>query len=198
MSPRATIGVVLALLGCQPVVGGLDAGADAGDSVLVDAGACPAATVTEVPVPGAAHEPIGTVIQYDSNPPAGGDHYPVWAVWGVHSDAVPAEYFVHNEEHGGVVLLYHCDAGCPDVVSALTALAQSQPPDPLCESQGTGVISRMLVLPDPSLDVPVAAAAWGWTYKEPAPCVDPGSLQAFIDAHYGNGPEQFCAQGSYQ
>jgi hypothetical protein len=53
----------------------------------------------------------------------------------------------------------------------------------------------MLMTSDPDLDVPVAAAAWGWTYKEADPCVDVASLQAFITAHYGIG-RLSCPGGS--
>ncbi len=190
--------LVSAFFACAPLPRGRPGSDGGAGGQLVDAGACPAATIATVAVTSANHVQVGTTVQYDSNPPAGGDHYPIWATWGVHADAVPAEYFVHNEEHGGVVLLYDCPSGCPDVVAALTRIVDSQPIDPLCEAQGGGVSSRMLLVPDPSLDVPVAAAAWGFTYEEPAPCVDPGSIQAFIDAHYGNGPEQLCLQGGYQ
>ena len=171
-------------------------------SIEPDGGSCAIApTITQVFSPDAGpsrnHVPEGTVIQYASNPPAGGDHYPVWATWGVHTDAVPDGYFVHNEEHGGVVLLYNCPTGCPAVVAALAALVSDQPADPLCTVMNSGVNARVLLTPDPSLEVPVAAAAWGWTYTQPEACVDAASLQAFITAHLGQGPEDFCSQGSY-
>ncbi len=155
-----------------------------------DGGACPVGAVAQVSPCSFQHVDAGTQVQYDSNPPACGDHYPIWAEWGVYNSPIPPEFFVHNEEHGGVVLLYNCPSGCPGVVSALTAVLEAQPADPICA--GSGVNARMLLTPDPSLDVPVAAAAWGWTWKEPDLCVDTASLQAFIDAHYGQGREPIC------
>ena len=51
----------------------------------------------------------------------------------------------------------------------------------------------MVLTPDPLLDTPIAAAAWGATYT--ATCIDEASLRAFADAHYGQGPEDFCSDG---
>lgn len=159
-------------------------------------GGCEPAALGTAPDAGHAHLPIGTSIDYATNPPAGGDHYPAWAVWGEHQSPVPAPYFVHNEEHGGIVLLYNCPHGCAEVIASLRAILNAQPPDPLCQQQG--VSSRLLLTPDPDLDVPVAAASWGFTYKEPSLCVDVPSLAAFLSAHYGQGPESLCDQGQYQ
>ena len=142
------------------------------------------------------HVSIGTPVQYDTNPPCAGDHWPVWAVWGTHTDPVPPEYFVHNLEHGGVVLLYNCPQGCPDLVLALECLVQAQPVDPIC--QGTGVDNRFLISPDPDLAGTWAAAAWRYYISSSAPCADVGALSAFITAHYGNGREALCAQGLFQ
>ena len=80
--------------------------------------ACPlscSAAVTPVPDEGATHIPFGTVWDYQHNPPASGPHWPSPAAWGVHSEVLPREWWVHNLEHGGIVLLYNCpypaDAG---------------------------------------------------------------------------------------
>ncbi|MHB8420465.1 MAG: DUF3105 domain-containing protein [Myxococcales bacterium] len=166
---------------------------DGGD----DAGVCPPGVVGQFPDASYNHVLLGTIVDYGSNPPAGGDHYPYWAIWGIHTDVVPPEYFVHNEEHGGVVLLYNCPEGCPDIVATLTELMNAQPADPLCTEQDTGVTNRMLMTPDPDILGPVAAASWGWYYNEASPCVDVVSLQAFITAHYGQGREPLCGQGYF-
>jgi hypothetical protein len=52
---------------------------------------------------------------------------------------------------------------------------------------------RIILAPRPALDVPVAAAAWGFTYK--AECVDAPSLAQFITDHYAKTAENFCAAG---
>ncbi|MFO0574969.1 MAG: DUF3105 domain-containing protein [Polyangia bacterium] len=140
---------------------------------------------------GALHVSTGTAVSYGTNPPASGPHYPVWGRWGEHTQPLPRGNYVHNLEHGGVVLLYRCDAGCPDTVAALRGLLESWPQDPACQAP---VRSRLVLTPDPLLDVPVAAAAWQNIYR--ADCVDLPSLRAFITAHYDRAPESLCADGS--
>jgi hypothetical protein len=85
------------------------------------------------------------------------------------------------------VLLHNCGAtACPDVVAALQAASDGIPDDPLCAAAGQGVRVRTVITPDPLLDVRVAAAAWGWTYK--ADCADEPTLKQFALDHYGQGP----------
>jgi hypothetical protein len=145
----------------------------------------------------AIHVAIGTDIVWDSNPPSSGPHYPIWAAFQAYSAPVPRGYYVHDLEHGAIVFAYNCadgDADCADVAAALQAVSDALPDDPLCAATGQGVRVRTVITPDPLLDVPVAAAAWGYTYK--AECVDLPSLTAFAMEHYGNGPEVLCAQGT--
>jgi hypothetical protein len=140
----------------------------------------------------ASHVAIGTHVQYDSNPPSSGPHYPIWAAYQVWDTPVQREYYVHDLEHGAIVLLYKCDDGsCADVIDALKKTSDALPDDPLCSDSGVRV--RTVITPDPLIDVPIAAAAWGWIYK--AQCIDLPSLVAFAKDHYGQGPEQTCAKG---
>jgi hypothetical protein len=149
-----------------------------------------------VPLLPATHVQIGTPIEWDSNPPSSGPHYPIWAAYAAYSSPVPRGYYVHDLEHGAIVFLYNCGdaASCPDVVAALTAASNSIPDDPLCSAAGQGVRVRTVITPDPLLDVPVAAAAWGFTYK--AQCADLPTLIEFANAHYGQGPETLCTNGT--
>ncbi len=75
-------------------------------------------------------------------------------------------------------------------------MSDSLPDDPLCTSAGEGVRVRTVITPDPLIDVPVAAAAWGWVYR--AQCIDLPTLKAFAQQHYGQGPEVLCANGTTQ
>jgi hypothetical protein len=160
-------------------------------SVAVDA-AC-AITVATPPCVASPHVAVGTDVQYNSNPPSSGPHFPIWADFKVYDKPVPRGYWVHSMEHGAVVLAYRCDGdagGCPDIVAALKSVADALPRDPLCSAE-TRV--RVVITPDPLLDVPIAAAAWGWTYK--AACLDVPSLIAFAKDRYAKGPENTCANG---
>lgn len=145
------------------------------------------------------HVAIDTPVAYNSNPPASGPHYPIWAAFQEYQTPVDRRYYVHDLEHGAVVLLYNCaakDAGsdCAANVAGLRAAVASIPNDPLCA--GTEVRVRAIITPDPLLDVPLAVVAWGWTYK--ADCLDQPSLNAFTNAHYGQGTEAVCANGQPQ
>ena len=151
------------------------------------------------PLLAGVHVAIGSTIVWSSNPPSSGPHYPIWAAYQTFTTPVDLGYLVHNLEHGAIVLLYKCDdpAGCPDIVAQLEQVVASLPDDPLCASQTGGAVRvRAVISPDPLLDVPIAAAAWGWTYK--AACVDLPTLEDFAHAHYGQGPEQICSNGQTQ
>src|SRR5438552_11283985 len=81
---------------------------DAGPPILPNP-ACAGVVETHV-IQGWKHVPLGTPFDYNSNPPSSGWHNPVWASYGTHSNAVDRAYYVHNLEHGAIVLLYKCDA----------------------------------------------------------------------------------------
>ncbi len=178
-------------------------------AIIVLLGACTsddAMDITDIPQPVGAcdgmvtnlsnrtgtHVPVGTMIEWTSNPPATGSHYPTWAGWNRHYQSLDRGYYVHNAEHGGIVLLYNCPAGCQDVVDSLLAIVRNATPDPTC----TGFVrNRILVAADPLLppDVQVAAVAWNRVYT--ASCFDP-YIGAFTREQYANAPEDFCADGN--
>jgi hypothetical protein len=146
-----------------------------------------------VPLLPGLHVLPGTPIDFAHNPPATGTHYLVWAAWNVTYDPpLDRGYYVHNAEHGGVVLLYNCPEGCPDEVEALQAFVESLPDDPHCEPP---LRTRTIISADPLLpkDVRIAAVAWGYVYT--ASCVDALALRGFYDEHYGKSYENTCEQG---
>jgi hypothetical protein len=95
-------------------------------------------------------------------------------------------------EHGAVVFYYNCPNGCSDEVVQAKALIEQQPTDPLCSE--TGVERRAILVPDPTLDVPWAASAWGYTLR--ADCFDPEQFGRFFSEHYANSPENICSPGT--
>jgi hypothetical protein len=148
--------------------------------------------VTNIPEPDFTHLALCTPITYATNPPSGGNHWPEWAEYTEYTYPIPREMSVHDLEHGAIVLSYKCAGSCPDVVAALNMVFANEV-DPLCLASGPGPLGRMVLTPDPLLDTPIAAAAWGATYT--ATCIDLPSLQAFANAHYGQGREDFCTNG---
>jgi hypothetical protein len=179
-----------AALDVAPSEGGPDALAD-DVPIFTDAG-CGARYESFVPDPG-IHYPDDAGLTWSTNPPSSGPHYDVWGVWGVHTTPLPRGNYVHNLEHGGVVVLYRCDGDCTALRTQLTDLVNGLDPEPMCVALGMGVPRRIVLTEDPLIDAPVAAASWGWTYH--ANCFDAPSLTAFILARTGHATEDTCYQG---
>lgn len=115
-------------------------------------------TATEMRVPdeGQAHVPTGQTVQYNHYPPSSGAHWSAPAApatWGVYSEPVQPEVWLHNLEHGGIVVLYNCPDGCPDTVAALKKLAEQVP------NSGFGN-QKILVAPDAKIASKIVALAW--------------------------------------
>jgi len=190
------LAVPLALVACSGGAAAIDADVSTDAPPHADArppGPCNDVQADVTP-PGGLHVPVGTDITWPTNPPSGGPHFPTWVRWNATYDpAVPRGHWVHNTEHGGVVLLYNCPAGCAAAVTGLEAIQDALPHDPLCAAP---IRARTLITADPLLPagVQIAASAWGAYYT--ADCFDEPSLRAFVDAHYAHGTEDTCAEGS--
>lgn len=154
---------------------------------------CRVVMTTNIVVPAAVHVATCTPVTYETNPPSGGNHWGTWAAFKKYTLTVPREMYVHDMEHGAVVLSYRCDGACPEVVSALEKVFDEAMGDPLCVSAGGTAKARLVLTPDPNLDTPIAASAWGATYT--ATCIDTASLAEFVSANYGKGPEDTCFGG---
>ena len=190
---------VLALVGTLAVVGvacgsteGEGEGGDGGGfAPSAPVGSCKAVTQQHA-IEGETHVAICSYVDYRTLPPSSGDHYPIWAAYMTYDKPVPEGYWVHNLEHGGIVLSYNCGAaGCAADVAAAQRMINAYPADPLCAADG--VKNRLLMTPDPRLDVRFAASAWGWTLR--ANCFDADAFLAFVKAHYGQGAEVICGGG---
>jgi len=183
-----------ALPACRRSGTGSDSSTGADAAPGTDAAATDAATTTctmlESPVAGEGwmHVTEGSVITYAHNPPAGGPHYPIWARYMAFTAAIPRGYWVHNIEHGAIVLLYRPDAD-PTLIAALNAAYAAIPDDPMCGHP------RALLTPDPDLDDVIAVSANGFVLE--ADCVDEPTILAFVTAHRNMAPENVCASGTY-
>lgn len=136
-----------------------------------------------------------TPIKYGSNPPSSGTHYGTWAAFREYETPIERGFAVHSMEHGAVIISYNCE-DCAGEVAAAKDLIFELGPDPLCCSPAGGCptpVSRLILMPDPELDVRFAAASWGFTLK--ADCFEPEAFRAFVEAHRGQGPEPMCADG---
>jgi hypothetical protein len=163
--------------------------ADAGLGDSGDAAACATQEVDTAPLP-SPHVATCSPLSFATNPPTSGPHYPIWAAYESYTEPVPRGFWIHDLEHGGVVIAYNCPGGCAAEVAAIESFVSGLPVDPLCSPP---VQRRVVVTPDPLLDVKFAAVAWGAALK--ADCVDTPALGAFVSAHYAKAPEDFCGDG---
>lgn len=145
-------------------------------------------TITELDSEGNEHVEIGTEVDYGHNPPASGPHYPIWAQYGAYDEVVPRSYWVHNLEHGTVVLLYGPSA-TPEQQAELRAVYDALPNDADCGHK------RAILTEDPDLDDAIAVVAWTWVLE--ASCVDANAILGFVEEHRGHGTEAVCGDGSF-
>ena len=114
---------------------------------------------------------------YQHNPPASGPHFTTWASYEVHTDVIDRGNWVHNLEHGGIVLTYRCDGDCEPELAILRD-AMNQRPD-----------LRILLTEDPFLpgDERFAAISWTWVHRFDPPVLE--ELLCFADQHENHAPE---------
>jgi hypothetical protein len=126
---------------------------------------------------GQMHVPQDSVVEWDSDPPHSGPHYPTWETWDEHDTVVPRGNWVHNLEHGGIVLAYRCNDDCEPELDVLRDVLAQRPE------------LRILLTPDPLLpgDDRFAAISWTWVYRFDAPDLD--TLLCFADQHENHAPE---------
>jgi hypothetical protein len=141
--------------------------------------ACGGDCVLETLTYRAAYHVTGGV-DYADPPPAGGPHDPCWVPFGVHQDPIPDENWVHNLEHGAIVVLHdadECDADCTTGIESLETFVADRP--------------WGLSTPYEALDVPFAALAWG--FRMSMGCDDLEAVGSFYDTHFDQGPESVLA-----
>ena len=135
-----------------------------------------------VPVPneGAEHVAVGAPLTYRSEPPSSGPHYATTAPWSFSETEIPRGLWVHNLEHGGIVLLYKCPQDCRELKQQLQLLYSK-----LRQSR-VGYV-KLLVAPDNSIEGSIAALAWD--RRDTLENFDEDRLRRFYDAFLEHGPE---------
>jgi hypothetical protein len=138
--------------------------------------------------------------RYASCPPASGFHYaapggPLTARYYGPDDPTVPQGWVHNLEHGGLVILYSCDRGaCDDATQqALQNLYKTFPNSPICgtpKGQIGPVITRF-----EDMNAPIAAVLWGRVLFQPK--LDTQQiLDYFATQAELHNPEAQCARPS--
>ena len=145
---------------------------------------------------GRNHVTVGTSVTYGFCPPTSGNHYnapgsgPIAAeFYGKDSVTVP-EGWVHNLEHGGMVVLYRCPEGCgTDTQTALGAVQGQLPASPLC---GLATTANVVVTRFDQMPTPYAAIVWGRVLF--LNTFDMAQITTFYAQSADRGPEPQCAQ----
>jgi len=118
---------------------------------------------------GRDHRPGGEKITYTYCPPASGPHYqspggPITPrIYGPSDRALP-EGWIHNLEHGAMVILYRGRDRDPGITeagqAALRALFDEFPPSPVCNIQ-PGTSTGPVIARFDDMATPYAAVVWG-------------------------------------
>ena len=114
-------------------------------------------------------------------PPVFGNHYDTPRPPNVYDSPVPEGNFIHDLEHGGIVILYNCPSGCPDEVNQFKGLLNSLP-----RSRDFNEV-KLVVSPNSKIQAPIALLAWD--YEQDLQSYDADAIRAFYVAHLDKGPE---------
>jgi hypothetical protein len=141
-----------------------------------------------VPSEGQQHVQAGTQITYQHQPPTSGSHYSQAGVapvaWQTIGTLQP-EVWVHNLEHGGIVVLYNCPSGCDDLQKQLTTYVNSIVPaepqygeykiilSPYSQGMGTHKVALL-----------------AWDRIEFLDGYDQAKITQFYESHADKGPER--------
>ncbi|XP_043221124.1 uncharacterized protein LOC122381237 [Amphibalanus amphitrite] len=129
------------------------------------------------------HYCMNQSLVYKDTIPTYGDHRPLWGIFGEYQ-YLPPQRWLHNVEHGSVIMLYH---PCADYreVDRLKGLVR-------------GCIRKHIITPYPKLSLlrPLALVAWGCRLEMSH--VDPATVRSFIREKGLKGPEgDLPKQGQY-
>jgi len=152
---------------------------------------------------GREHVTTGAFVKYALCPPATGKHYnasgqgPIRAGLFGPDDAITPQGWIHNLEHGGLVLLYRCDNGdnaCSDAgQAALRQFNASFPNSPVCNLP-PGSIGPVIARFD-QMKTPYAALLWGLVL--PLDTLDTNEIYTFFtQSAERTNPESLCARPS--
>ena len=116
---------------------------------------------------------------YNTRPPTSGWHYDIPLeniVWGVLEHSVKNEVQLSYLERGAVMIQYNCPDECLDLQEQLKLIVNRYP---------EGVI----LAPYTDMETTIALTSWGWI--DTLESFDDLRIDAFIQAHIGQGPDSF-------
>jgi hypothetical protein len=138
------------------------------------------------------HVAEGTVVTYTHNPPTSGCHYnlgygkaPIASgVYPPSNTKLTPEYWVHNLEHGYIVVSYNCPTGCDSDIQALNAWYHTLPPDP----GGAVPYPKVIAVPDTAQKEKWDVESWDW-FDPIGSTLNLNEVKKFYDNHVNQSPE---------
>jgi hypothetical protein len=119
---------------------------------------------------GLSRDHVDTPVDYEQDPPVGGEHARTWQNCGFYDSRIEPEYAVHSLEHGAVWITFRPDLADEDKARIRELASQSY----------------VLASPYDGLREPVVVSAWGKQLRLPS--VDDPRLEEFLDA-FRSGPQ---------
>ncbi len=98
----------------------------------------------------------------------------------MYSTQIADGYWVHNLEHGGIVLLYKCEAGCDSTVAEIKAIDARLP-----RSKWGNV--KFLATQYTEMDAPFTLVAWN--RQQALTRLDEEAIRSFYRQFVDQGPE---------
>lgn len=129
------------------------------------------------------HFCMNSPIHYSDNVPTHGDHRPIWPKFGEYR-FVPAQRWLHNIEHGAIVMLYH-PCTHHTLVEKLRSLVK-------------GCIRKHIISPSTLVSETRPLVLVGWGCRLAMAEVDEQEVVDFIKKHGLKGPEgKYPKEGQY-
>jgi hypothetical protein len=178
----AVIVLAAAAVGIGFIMSGGDGGGETG--AIGDGGICQLETFPALEATHVQELPDG--YEYNSIPATSGFHNSQTAIWNLYDQPVPQINYVHNLEHGGMVIQYGSEVSDADIASIANWYQQ--------DTRGLIVapLSEEMEEEDPTLADKIVANAW--THMMKCTGYDESALDEFSDDYrgpQGDGPEKF-------
>jgi hypothetical protein len=138
------------------------------------------------------HVVEGTAITYNHNPPTSGCHYSLGfgkapiapGVYTASNTNLTPGYWVHNLEHGYIVVTYNCPAGCLSDLQSLNTWYHTLPPDPA----GHVSYAKFIVVPYSAQKEKWDIESWDW-FDPMGSTLNLNEVKKFYDNHVNQAPE---------
>ena len=149
----------------------------------------PAGAAYDVPDEGHNHVADGTQVAYKHQPPSSGDHYSSQLgplPWSTYQQAVQPESFIHNLEHGGVVLVYKCTGTeCDDLYKQAQAALAKLPSkaEPVNPVNGAQQVQEVKFLSTPYQKMSPKVALLAWDKEQDLGSIDVNAITSFFNTY---------------